>query len=551
MKKLLAVTLLLLLTGCASLPTRIDIKSGPELVESDQVDLSYYTPAGPIAGDSAQGIVSGFLAAGTGPQNDYAVAREFLTDSFAQRWSPDSGVIVRTGAPVFESAGNTLQIVKIGIAARIDEHGRYNDSELGEKTSLRFQLVLEGGEWRIASAPNLTVVTPPVFAVVFNAFPIYFLDASRSQLVPDLRWFPTRASTGTRLVNALLAGPSKWLGEAVTTAVPPATRLTIEAVNVQQGIALVDFDGTALEADPLERRLMLSQLRATLLQLSGVSDVAVSINNSAQEIIPADLQSTNPGGLVYFESENGIFQVNGTSSTPLSGTTNLLASEGAYDFAVEEGGESVAIATDQGVYLSQTTGLSNRSVLISDQTDLASLFFDSWGYLWLVPAAANKAIEVIGPDRSVRQFEDGATDQRISYSLSPEGIRLATLITGDAGPEVSVHGLLRDSRGWPVSTLGSLRVRNVLGEAIDVTWQQNSTLRVLERTTSGLTAVSDYPVTGPRSQLSMPPTAGTTLATGPSGLSTYLLSEVGEIWVLNGSAWRRLGTNATALSTDG
>ena len=165
----------------------------------------------------------------------------------------------------------------------------------------------ENGQWRIASAPNLTVVTSPVFSVVFNAFQVYFYNNTQNALVSDLRWFPSRASTGTKLVNALLAGPSAQLAQGVVSSIPPGTKLTIDAVNIQDGVAQVDFDSTALEADSLERRLMLTQLRATLMQLVGVSDVEVSINNSPQDIVPANLRTPSAGGAAFYLRNTGIY----------------------------------------------------------------------------------------------------------------------------------------------------------------------------------------------------------------------------------------------------
>ncbi len=75
-------------------------------------------------------------------------------------------------------------------------------------------------------------------------------------------------------------------------------------------------------------------------------------------------------------------------------------------------------------------------------------------------------------------------------------------------------------------------------------------LRVLEQTSSGLTSISDYPITGPRAQLSIPPVTGVEIFTGAAGLSTYLVSADGEVWVLTGSAWRRVVANAMLLATN-
>lgn len=551
MKKLIATISILLLSGCATLPTEIDIKSGPELVAPVQNELSYYTPTGPTAGASSQEIVSGFLAAGTGPQNDYAVARQFLTAEFAQRWNPESGVLVRTGVPVFQASGDTLQTVEIGVSAKIDQQGRYLDAEIGERTDLRFQLVKEGGEWRIASAPNLTVVTPPVFSVVFSAFPVYFLDSNQSKLVPDLRWFPTRASTGTKLVNALLAGPSDWLAGAVTTAIPTGTKLTIDAVSIQDGVALVDFDSTALNATPLERRLMLTQLRSTLLQLSGVVDVSVSIDKSPQEIIPTQILSPVSGGAVYLARTSGVYRVNAGDSTPLSGTSTFLASNEISKFAITSGGDQVAFITANGVYQTSTTGLNMQTKKVSDLKAVADLFYDDWGFLWLIPADSGQPLSIIDSQGEARSLNDGAKGERVNYRLSSEGARLARIVATDSGRKISVHSLMRDSRGWPIRLVGELAVNNVLGEALSLTWQQNSSLRVLEKTTSGLTALSDYAISGPRSQLTMPPVAGSLITEGPSGLSTYMLTETQEVWVLTGTAWRKLTDSVLAISTDG
>jgi hypothetical protein len=73
---------------------------------------------------------------------------------------------------------------------------------------------------------------------------------------------------------------------------------------------------------------------------------------------------------------------------------------------------------------------------------------------------------------------------------------------------------------------------------------------VLEQTSSGLTSISDYPITGPRSQLSIPPVTGKEIFTGTAGLSTYLVADNGEVWVLTGSAWRRVVSDALLVATN-
>ncbi len=550
MKKIFALVLsAMFLAGCAQLPTKVDIKSGPELVAPEAADFSYYIPTGPSEGSSQQEIVSGFLAAGTGPQNDYSVAREFLTDEFAQRWNPAAEVLIRDGAPGFTPSGESSLMVDVRVGASVDEHGSYRENLEPEQITLRFNLEREGGEWRISNAPNLTVVTSPVFSVVFNAFQVYFYNNTQNALVSDVRWFPSRASTGTKLVNALLAGPSAHLAQGVVSSIPDGTKLTIDAVNIQDGVAQVDFDSTALEADALERRLMLTQLRATLMQLVGVADVQVSINSSPQEIIPANLQTPSVGGAAFYLRNTGIYRVTGTNDTVIRGTAGFLNAESVTAFDVTEDGDWIAYATAAGVTLVDNTGLSGRAETVSTRQNVRNLFFDSYGYLWVIPVGAGEPIEIVSRAGERKYLFENLRGDRGQVRIGPAGARLASLETGELS-RIRTYSVSRDLAGWPIKlTLGGL-VHTSIGTVLSFTWQSADTLRVLEETSSGLTSISDYPITGPRAQLSIPPVTGVEIYTGAAGLSTYLVAENGEVWVLTGSAWRRVVANAMLIATN-
>ena len=551
MKKFIALTLLTaLLTGCAQLPTKVDIKSGPELVAPEAADFSYYIPTGPAEGATSQEIVSGFLAAGTGPQNDYSVAREFLTDEFAQRWNPAGEVLIRDGAPGFTANGENSLLVDVRVGASVDEHGRYLENQEPEQISLRFTLEKQDGEWRISGAPNLTVVTSPVFSVVFNAFQVYFFNNTENALVSDLRWFPSRASTGTKLVNALLAGPSAHLAQGVTSSIPPGTKLTIDAVNVEDGVAQVDFDSTALEADALERRLMLTQLRATLMQLVGVTDVQISINSSPQEIVPANLRTAQVGGAAFYLRSTGIYRVTGTSDTVIRGTAGFINAESVTAFDIKDDGDWLAYATSTGVVLVDNTGISGRSTTVSKQNNLASLFFDAEGYLWVVPTAGSEPIEIVSTSGERKYLFDNSQVIRGKFRPSPAGARIASLDTTSEFNRVLTYSVLRDLAGWPIKLTSGGIVHPSIGKVLSFTWQSADSLRILEETSSGLTSISDYPITGPRSQLSIPPVTGQEIFTGTAGLSTYLVADNGEIWVLTGSAWRRVVSDALLVATN-
>jgi hypothetical protein len=457
--------------------------------------------------------------------------------------------LIRDGAPGYTPSGESSLLVDVRVGASVDEHGSYRENLEPEQVTLRFNLEREGGEWRISNAPNLTVVTSPVFSVVFNAFQVYFYNNTQNALVSDVRWFPSRASTGTKLVNALLAGPSAHLAQGVVSSIPDGTKLTIDAVNIQDGVAQVDFDSTALEADALERRLMLTQLRATLMQLVGVTDVQVSINSSPQDIIPANLQTPSVGGAAFYLRNTGIYRVTGTNDTVIRGTAGFLNAESVTAFDVTEDGDWIAYATAAGVTLVDNTGLSGRAETVSTRSNVRNLFFDSYGYLWVIPVGAGEPIEIVSRAGERKYLFENLQGGRGQVRIGPAGARLASLETGEVS-RIRTYSVSRDLAGWPIKLTLCGLVHTSIGSVLSFTWQSADTLRVLEETSSGLTSISDYPITGPRAQLSIPPVTGVEIYTGAAGLSTYLVAENGEVWVLTGSAWRRVVANAMLIATN-
>jgi hypothetical protein len=548
-RRLIALLALISLSGCAVLPTALDVQTGPELVVATGQDLAYYSPAGPNLNASAQEIVSGFLAAGTGPQNDYAVAREFLSEEFAPRWQPAAQTLIRSGAPVFRESGQSILLVDVNVGARVDEHGRYTDVSPADAIALRFQMVREAGQWRISAAPNLTVVTLPVFSVVFSAFPVYFVDSRSNFLVPDLRWFPSRASTPTKLVNALLAGPSDWLRSGVGTAIPEDTRLTINAVSIESGVARVDFDANALAANNSDRRVMLSQLRSTLLQIPGINEVALSVNNSAQEIIPSTLRNVAAPGATFVLTNNGIQRLSATNTQPLSGTEGISRDYAPTLFAIYDDAKKIAFASDQGVYLLERDGFRLQVQQLSQATDVSALDFDSFGALWVFPRDAQQDIEVHDSRGPVRLLNSGLEGTRLHSGLSPEGSRLVQAFALPGGESlIRAETITRDSTAAPLRLNEGFDITPVVGKPLSLTWHGANALRVLEETTSGLSALSEYPLSGPRRSLTMPPVVGAQLLSGSSSISTYLLSDQGQLWALTGNTWRSNSNGAIAIA---
>ena len=213
-----------------------------------------FNPLDPVAGADQRAILDGFMAAFTGPQGDYAVARKFLSASFKKDWDPRQSVLIRTGGSSTSSLGPTTMEYSFTTVAQLDEFGAYSVVGSAVQT-LQFSFVKEGGEWRIDQAPPGIVLPMSTFLTIFSKHALYFYDLSLSYLVPDERWFPG-GTTANRIVTALLAGPPEWLKGSVVSQFPDGTQLSPgTTVTVASTVAQVDLTGEAAGADGGQRQL--------------------------------------------------------------------------------------------------------------------------------------------------------------------------------------------------------------------------------------------------------------------------------------------------------
>lgn len=182
-----ALAAVALLAGCVSIPTGGGVTTTQVNVD-DPEDQLLSLPNGPVEDASAAEIVAEFLRAGRGPQENYKVAREYLTDDFKATWIPGARTLISSTpiSPV-ALADNTWS-VSISATASVDNLGQYQAASGSDTYDLTFGLVQDAeGQWRISSAPDGTVVSPNRFGSIFAPFELYFFDPSFEFLVPDLR----------------------------------------------------------------------------------------------------------------------------------------------------------------------------------------------------------------------------------------------------------------------------------------------------------------------------------------------------------------------------
>ena len=549
MKRLLALALVMSLTGCASLPVAGPVRIGPDLVPTTDGDSFYYSPSSPFDGASQTEILNGFIAAGTGPQNDYAVAREYLSESIRSSWNPNEEVLIQRSSPqVVISDQDTAELV-VDVAATVDADGKYQVAPLALGRVLEFSFVLENSQWRLSAAPDATVLIRPVFDVVFSGYSVYFLDRQKRFLVPELRWFPTTPATGTRLANALLGGASSWLKSAVTSAIPNGTRLSIDAVTVENGVALVDLTARALVASRSDRSLMKSQLEATLSQLSNVSKVAISIERAMQEIADTDSNTVEPGvRSLAVVGEEGLEVLSSSQDSVFEAGKNFFEQSELTEIALSSQSGWVATLTDSGVFRTRGDKPGAEVELIDSRSAIADIEFDPQEYLWSVSQLPGSEIIVTSPslEQSIVLAPWLAGQSIRTFAISPEGSKIALLVQGSSKTRVLVSAVVRNLSGAPIELTEPLEVAGELSNPSSVSWVDQITIATVNSASASTSALLST-IGGTSRQLPALPGTRKIVAAGNSN-QLYLLTETGELFSYRGSAWTPLRQSIRALA---
>jgi len=534
----------LALTGCATIPQSGKIGYGPDVASGLTNDEVYYSQTGPIAGATQEAILYGFLNSGNGPQNDYAVAREYLTSMFATEWQPNQEVLIQDGAPELFKLNDQEYRVTVGVSAQIDADGRYTSLPAGTKRTSTIKFVQSAGEWRIDSAPNQTILSQPNFKVIFRSYSLYFFEPSLNYLVPDVRWFPSRASTGTRLMNALLKGPTDWLKPAVVNVIPAGTKLNINAVTVENGVAQVDLSSLALRVPEAKRSRLKAQITATLKQLPDVTNVEISIQRTPQQIDQFD-DGLPPriGTSPIVLTESSLLRLGTGSPQAITGTANQIAALQPTDFAYSKLANRLALVSSSGVSLLEL-GSFNKSRVIDGRSKQLAPSFDVRGDLWTLNAVEGARFMVTGEGRTflANPWVAGIPQ---SFAVSPEGSRIAVVYLIDETKVTYVFPLERNKLGKPVYLGKPLQVTSAPANSDKVTWADSVTLALLSPT-QPVGFIPFLVTLGGQLKASTAVENATSLTVNGIG-QLFVLQPNGNVLESRGSSWLNVAQGALAL----
>ena len=536
-----------LLSACAQIPHSSSVKAGPDMNGGLAADFLYYSPSGPAQGATAAEVVNGFINAGTGPQNDYAVARTFLSKSLSSTWNPSNQTLVQTGRPLLtQDAAHSLFKISANIVTSINSRGELK--QLKETKTLSFHLAKEAGEWRIDQAPDLTLLIKPVFDVIFQSYSIYFLDKPQQHLVPDVRWFPSRASTGTKMVAALLDGPTAWLAPAVSSAIPAATKLNTSSVTIDGGLATVDLTAKALKTNYSQKNLMRSQIYQTLIQLPTVINVRIEIDRSPQLIGTADGELvTQPSSSSFALINKNLYSFNNYKFSLIAGYHGYLTESRATDFALNESQTEFVVVGRDGLSVAfpHTRGAALK--LLDVRPNLVTPIIDSGQLVWSMQSDSGHGIRVFDNYKNVASFSPnwmhGLSNKH--FAVSPDDARL--LVSGYQNGKSLLYAvpIIRDAKGIPKLGIPKLiTTRSSL--AIDINWVSQSDIVISNYSSTG-TQIPEQLTIGGEGTAFPAFDASVSLAASSNGSQVFLLTKGSELYQNRNLGWVLVRRNISAF----
>ena len=212
-----------------------------------------------------------------GFSDDFATAKQFLTERTAAQWKPLETVSAYNGStePQVSVAADGAFTVTSGQVGVVDSLGVFTPAQDGDTYVGEFSLATNStGQWRIVGLPHGILLPFSRLMQNFAVSALAFLSRDRTRFVSELRWYP-RNSQADSLVSGLLGGASAWLSDGVFSLIPRNAERASRGVVVEAGTATVHLSADSDPASEEARRLMVAQIEQSLLQISGIDRVRV------------------------------------------------------------------------------------------------------------------------------------------------------------------------------------------------------------------------------------------------------------------------------------
>lgn len=550
----------LLLSGCTGLPTTGDVQPGLALGASPEDPDFLPLASGPAEGAGPAAIVEGFMEAAITPADNWDTARTFLTPDLAATWRPGTGVSVDVSASTrsFDSNveddaetedGDRADVrVTFDQIASVDGTGAYSEA-IGASNSA-FVVVKSDGQWRISEAPDGVVLDEARFSRVYDDYALQYYDVTWERLVPDVRWFPRRATVATTIAQTLIGGaPSPWLDPAVQSAFPAGVQLARDAVPIDADqVAEVALNRAALGLDPVTLARMRTQLQATFTASQvQINQVRFTVDGRPLEAGVAKIVEDPPDGGSLVLKDGTFGTLVGGEITPLPGVTEevLALTQPVAAIDVSASGAHAAVQLADGHVWMAGDGnfdeLDPRALLVRPS-------MDPFDYTWSVPSSAPAALQAISTD--VRALEIASAwpeaSQVSAIRVSVDGARIAAVIVVGGEQWLVVSAIIRDETGTPTELGPTEEVAQLDDAALGLVWLGQDRLGVLS---SGEDRTVLTQIVGGAGTVEAAPTAAISIAGSRSNSGVRILSSDGSVFARSGSAWSESTDGVLLLGT--
>ncbi len=454
----MAAVVLFLASGCAAIPTGGPVgKSDPLPPRNNSVNVSFQQFA-PVEGASPESIIRGFIESGTGVNDDFQYARQYLTPGLAQSWAPDKRTLVYTDTlSVAPGEDKDTYVVTLELVSTVDGTGVLTPAVPGSTEKLSMKLVQVEGQWRIAETPDGLVLAEANFQTLFSPFSLYFYDPTFTYGVPDVRWLAGRSSrTPTSIVKAMLGGPAPYLKGAVVSAFPNGIALERDSVPVADGLAKIGLTAEQLlDTSVKQRQQMRTQMLTTLQKaLNTVTEVKfladereIDMGGPGDAAGPMIAENTVPPTQVAL-AKNELVTFDGAKISPIAGLESVQELVPAVP-AISYAGHNYAFRAGVGNQI-YSIRPGQQPVLAISGVALTPPSFAPDGWLWSAVGDGTGMIVAVKPNEAGGMGEPVVMtvpwlvgQQVTTLRISRDGTRALVISQSNGVSRVAITGIFK------------------------------------------------------------------------------------------------------------
>lgn len=495
LNKFFLISLSLLISACGNIPTSSSVNIGPEFGSNDQNSIIRVIASRPQPGMSQEQIITGFLNATASSDNDFAIAREYLVPSKKNSWNPTKSIEVYEGQGQLEFINENQIDFSAALHSQVNESSRIVFANPEDQLLKTFKLEKVDDQWRINIDFDGLVISKTDLDRSFSFYPLWFVDPTKTFLVPESVILPKAiTANATRLMQLLLLGPSEQIDNTVITAFPKGSSLSIDSVPITNGVASVSLNEAVLQAASLERQLLAAQIVKTLTRIPEVKSIQIKVGTQNLSILNAPLNQTastwdkfysdsNYSNVAYFISENKLWK-NNAETKSITGKSEIDSK--LWSYGTSNRSENLYALVDE----TKTNLIINSyspefKETIFSSSNIGNPKIDVLDTIWVT---LNNQASVFSSDKKLNLIAQNFAIEDIAEIIpAPDASRVLLIIRSVYGTELRLANVIRNP-----DTIVLTNIRKIMRDGFSITkavWQDETNILYLD---SGSQPVNVY-----------------------------------------------------------